>query len=44
MAVTWIDPAEQGWPVGASQQQVAELLAPALTPLVGALARSGARD
>ena len=42
--MTWIDPAEQGWPVGASQQQVAELLAPALTPLVGALARSGARD
>ncbi|SDY66716.1 hypothetical protein SAMN05661080_04217 [Modestobacter sp. DSM 44400] len=44
VAVTYVDPVADGWPTGASQQQVAELLLPDVAPLVTALAGSGAFD
>ncbi|TFV78367.1 hypothetical protein E4P39_03890 [Blastococcus sp. CT_GayMR19] len=44
VAVTYVDPVAEGWPGGASQQQIADLLFPHVTDLVTALGRSGAFD
>jgi hypothetical protein len=44
VAVTYVDPVADGWPTGAGQQAVAELLYPDVAPVVTALARSGALD
>ena len=44
VAVTYVDPVADGWPIGASQQQVADLVYPHVSELVAALANSGAFD
>jgi hypothetical protein len=42
VAVTYVDPVDEAWPAGASQQLIADLLFPHVAPLVRALAESGA--
>lgn len=42
VTVTYVDPNTEGWPIGASQQQVADLLYDHLAQLVELLAKSGA--
>ena len=42
VVVTLVDPVAAGWPTEVGQQELAELLHAELTPLIGALARSGA--
>jgi hypothetical protein len=44
VAVTYVDPVADGWPAGAGQQQLADLLYPHVSDLVAALANSGAFD
>jgi hypothetical protein len=41
---TYVDPVAEDWPIGASQQQIADLLKPHVADMVGGLARSGAFD
>jgi hypothetical protein len=42
--VTYVDPLAERWPVGASQQQIADLLSGQMAPLAKSLAESGAFD
>jgi hypothetical protein len=44
VAVTYVDPVADGWPTGASQEQIADLVYPHVSELVAALANSGAFD
>jgi hypothetical protein len=44
VAVTYVDPVAEGWPTGAGQQQLADLIYPHVSDLVAALANSGAFD
>jgi hypothetical protein len=44
VTVTYVDPVTEGWPTGADQQQIAELLSRDITPVVTSLASSGAFD
>jgi hypothetical protein len=44
VTVTYVDPVAEDWPVGATQQQLADLLYPHVAPLAEMLARSGAFD
>jgi hypothetical protein len=44
VAVTYVDPVTEGWPTGANQEEVGELLFPEVSALVAALAGSGAFD
>jgi hypothetical protein len=44
VTVTYVDPVTEGWPTGAGQQQIAELLSRDIRPVVMSLATSGAFD